>query len=56
MDPAEFIEFLKCLSILGVQWVVEWWCITYMVNCASRITVFLWLGFTIALTILHVTL
>jgi len=32
MDPAEFIEFLMRLSPLGVQWVVEWGCITDMVN------------------------
>ena len=32
MDPVEFTEFLKHLSPLGVQWVVEWWCIMDMVN------------------------
>ena len=32
MDPTGFTELLKCLSPLGVQWVVEWWHITDMVN------------------------
>ena len=32
MDPNEFTEFLKRLSPLGIQWVVEWWCIIDMVN------------------------
>jgi len=32
MDLVEFIEFLKCLSPLGIQWVLEWWHITNMVN------------------------
>ena len=32
MDPAEFTKFLKHLSPLSVQWVVEWWCIMNMVN------------------------
>ena len=32
MDPTEFTEFLKRFSPLGVQWVVEWWHITDMVN------------------------
>ena len=32
MDPNEFTEFLKCLSPLGIQWVVEWWRIIDMVN------------------------
>ena len=32
MDPAGFIEFLRHLSPLGVQWVVEWWHIIGMVN------------------------
>ena len=36
MDPAEFTEFLKRLSPLGVQWVVEWGCITDMVNCGFK--------------------
>ena len=36
MHPIEFIEFLKCLSLLGVQWVVEWWRITDMVNCGFK--------------------
>ena len=25
MDPDEFTEFLRHLSHLGIQWVVEWW-------------------------------
>ena len=28
MDPAEFTQFLKHLTPLGIQWVVEWWRIT----------------------------
>ena len=32
MDFDEFNEFLKHLSLLRIQWVVEWWCITAMVN------------------------
>ena len=32
MDPAEFTKFLKHLSHLGIQWVVEWWRIIDMVN------------------------
>ena len=36
MDPTEFIELLKRLSPLGVQWVVEWWRITGMVNYSFK--------------------
>ena len=32
MDPVEFTQFLKHLTPLGIQWVVEWWRITRMVN------------------------
>ena len=32
MDPNEFTEFLRHLSPLGSQWVVEWWRITSIVN------------------------
>ena len=32
MDPAKFNEFLKRLTPLGVQWGVDWWRITGMVN------------------------
>jgi len=30
MDPTKLIEFLKCLTSVDIQWVVEWWCIKAM--------------------------
>ena len=36
MDFDEFNEFLKHLSPSRIQWVVEWWCITAMVNCVFK--------------------
>ena len=36
MDSVEFIKFLKRLTTLDVQWVVEWWRIIAMVNCVFK--------------------
>jgi len=43
--------FMKCIDVSVVQYVVEWWLTTTMVNPSSKATAFLWLGFDIALII-----
>ena len=51
MSFDEFTKFMKCIEVLGIQWVVKWWLITTMVNPSSKVTIFLWLGFDVALNI-----
>ena len=51
MDSIEFTEFPKRLATLDVQWPVELWRITAMVNYVFKDNCVLWLGFVIALTI-----
>ena len=36
MDPSKFTEFLKHLSPIGVQWVVECWHIEAMSRCGFK--------------------
>ena len=33
MSFDEFSEFMKCIDVTNIQWVVEWWHISSMVNC-----------------------
>ena len=36
MDPAKLTEFLKCLTFVDIQWVVQWWRIKVISNCGFK--------------------
>ena len=56
MDLDEFTKFMKCIEISDIQWVVDWWHISGMVNRSFKDNYVLWLGSVVALTTLHVVL
>ena len=51
MSSDEFTEFMKHIDVIDIQWVVEWWCLTFQAWSITtlRITMFLWLGFMLFL-------
>ena len=53
MSFDEFSEFMKCIDVTNIQWVVEWWHISSMVNCNFKDSCVPLVGLLVTLTTLH---